>query len=292
MFSVFKRFGFFMLLNIVFIATITIVTHYFGLNRYMTAKGINYQALAVFCLIWGFAGSFFSLFLSKFIAKRSMGVKLYDKNHKIYLMVDELSRSAGIKTPEVGYYLSHEINAFATGWSKNNSLIAVSSGLLHQMNDDEIKGVLGHEVAHISNGDMVTMTLVQGLVNSFVMFFARILAKVVSGLISRDREEKNSFLEFMLVFVFELVLGLLGLMITSYYSRVREFKADKEGAKLAGRRQMIMALEALKKDRYITAGETAEKMAAFKISSKVKLMKLFSTHPDLDIRIQKLKEYK
>lgn len=282
----FKRISFFFLLNLVFIIIISVVTHYLGLNRYMTSKGIDYRALALLCLVWGFAGSFLSLFLSKFIAKRSMGVKLYNKNDKIYQIVDELSKSAGIKTPEVGYYPSNEINAFATGWSRNHSLVAVSAGLLNQMDEDEIKGVLGHEVAHISNGDMVTMTLVQGLINTLVMFFARALASIVNSIVF-----KSDRINFILVFAFELTLGLLGIMITSYYSRVREFKADKEGAKLAGRRQMIMALEALRKDRYIEEGDKGARMAAFKINSKSKFMKLFSTHPDLEKRIQKLKEY-
>jgi len=288
-FNLLKRFSFFIILNIVFIATVSLIIYFFGLNRYMTANGIDYETLAFFCLVWGFTGAFFSLFLSKFIAKKTMGVILYDENHKIYRMVDELSKRAGIKTPEVGYYYSMDINAFATGWSKNNSLVAVSMGLVHQMNEDEIKGVLGHEIAHISNGDMVTMTLVQGLVNSFVMFFARVLAKVVTSIILKDKDGKSDFINFLLVFCFEICLGLLGLMITSYYSRVREFKADKEGARLAGRRQMIMALEALKKDNFISDSMSSEKMAAFKINSKSKLMKLFSTHPDLDCRIKKLK---
>jgi len=277
-----------MILNFAFMLSISLIINVFGISRYLTVNGINYNALMILCFIWGLSGSIFSLLLSKPIAKLTMGVKKVDKSSRLYIMVENLSKSAGIKTPEVGIYKSSELNAFATGWSRNRSLIAVSSQMVNSFSDDELYGVLGHEVAHVANGDMVTMALVQGLVNSFVMFFSRFLAYVVSGLFYRDRNRK-SFLNVVLVFFFEIILGFFGMMITSYYSRRREYRADSDGARLAGKTKMIKALEALK-----TTGEThyEKKMAAFKINSqnKFKIMYIFSTHPRLDERIKKLKE--
>jgi heat shock protein HtpX len=175
----FKRIFFFLLTNILILVTVSIVTKMLGLERYLTPAGINYNSLMGYCVIWGFAGSFISLFLSKFMAKMMMRVKVVKSDDSQYAhvveMVHRYAKVAGIKNPEVGVYESPEPNAFATGASKNSSLVAVSTGLLHHMNKEEVEGVIAHEVAHVANGDMVTMALIQGVVNSFVLFFAKIL---------------------------------------------------------------------------------------------------------------------
>jgi heat shock protein HtpX len=185
-----KRVFLFLMVNILIVTTISVVMSLLGVQPYLDAKGINYQSLLFFCLIWGFGGAFISLALSKVIAKWTMGVQIIDRNTQDYRLrhlverVHRLSENAGIgKMPEVGIYESPEINAFATGPSKNNSLVAVSTGLLHNMNESELDGVLAHEVAHIANGDMVTMTLVQGVVNAFVMSLARVAGFFISQLV-------------------------------------------------------------------------------------------------------------
>jgi heat shock protein HtpX len=196
----FKRVLLFLGTNILVIATISIVTHLLGLDTYLTTHGINYQSLAIFCAFWGSAGAFISLLMSKFIAKKSMGVQVIDPNatqtdeeRNILDIVHGLARRAGLKTlPEVGIYQSPELNAFATGPTKNNSLVAVSSGLLQRMNRDEIEGVLGHEISHVTNGDMVTMTLLQGVINAFALFLSRIIAYVLSmGAAGRDNNQES-----------------------------------------------------------------------------------------------------
>ena len=282
----------------VVIATISIILHVLGLDMRLNSYGYDYQSLLIFCAIWGFAGSFISLLLSKVTVKYAMGVKVIPENTtdptSMWLVqtVYSLAKSAGIsKMPEVGIYESREVNAFATGPSKNSALVAVSSALLTRLNKDQIKGVLGHEIAHVTNGDMVTMTLLQGVINTFVMFFARILASIISAAGSRDGDRRNPGLYFILVMVFQIVLGLLGMILTSYFSRIREFKADKGGARYAGTANMISALEALKP----TVGyvdDSHQTVAAFKISGKrSKFSSLFATHPDLDTRIERLRKY-
>jgi heat shock protein HtpX len=196
--------------------------------------------------------------------------------------------------PEVGIYNSPEVNAFATGPSRRRSLVAVSSGLLGRMSQDELEGVLGHEISHVANGDMVTMTLIQGVVNAFVMFLARVLAYVFSGLGNRDKSSSGSYMMFnILVFVFQIVFMILGSLVVAAYSRFREFRADKGGASLAGREKMISALQALQKLQEIR-DQKAEKPAfqSMKISHQERngLVALFATHPSLELRIQRLKE--
>ncbi len=296
--NILKRIFWYVLVNMVVIATISIILHVLGLDMRLNAYGYDYQSLLIFCAIWGFAGSFISLLLSKVTVKYAMGVKIIPENTtnptSMWLVqtVYSLAKSAGIsKMPEVGIYESREVNAFATGPSKNSALVAVSSALLSRLNKDQIKGVLGHEIAHVTNGDMVTMTLLQGVINTFVMFFARIFASVISAAGSRDGDRRNPALYFALVMVFQIVLGLLGMILTSYFSRIREFRADKGGAKYAGTANMISALEALKPTvDYVD--DSHQTVAAFKISGKrSKFSSLFATHPDLDTRIERLRKY-
>jgi heat shock protein HtpX len=295
-----KRIMLFAAVNIAIVVTVSVVLNLLGVQPYLTNRGLNLGSLAIFCLIWGMVGSFISLLLSKKIAIWTMGVEIIDPNSsgrssELVQMVHRLAKGAGLeKMPEVGIYPGMEINAFATGPTKNNSLVAVSQGLLNRMDREEVEGVLGHEVAHIANGDMVTMTLIQGVVNAFVMFFARIAAYAVSQFLRGDREEGEGlghFAHMMTVFVFEIFFGILGSMIVAWFSRYREFRADAGGAKLAGRNKMIRALQRLKANSELPE-EGAPAMAAFKISSKKGgWLHLFSTHPSLDVRIARLQQY-
>ena len=255
----------------------------------------------IFCLIWGFGGAFISLGLSRMMAKWMLGVRLIDPTtsdstqRHLVETVHKLARAAGLTImPEVGIYNSPEVNAFATGPTRNRSLVAVSSGLLNRMNQDELEGVIGHEITHVANGDMVTMTLIQGVVNAFVMFLARVLAYVLSGIGNRSKSSGNSYLMFnVLVIVFQIVFMILGSLVVAAYSRFREFKADKGGAKLAGREKMISALQALQKVQDIR-DQRVEKPAfqSMKISHQERrgLVAFFATHPSLELRIQRLKE--
>ena len=297
----FKRIFLFLIVNILIITTISIILNLLNVKPFLQAHGLDYQSLLIFCLIWGFGGAFISLGLSRMMAKWMMGVKLIDpttsdseKRHLVET-VYKLARAAGLTVmPEVGIYNSPEVNAFATGPSRRRSLVAVSSGLLGRMSQDELEGVLGHEISHVANGDMVTMTLIQGVVNAFVMFLARVLAYVFSGLGNRDKSSSGSYMMFnILVFVFQIVFMILGSLVVAAYSRFREFRADKGGASLAGREKMISALQALQKLQEIR-DQKAEKPAfqSMKISHQERngLVALFASHPSLELRIQRLKE--
>ncbi|MEQ1721850.1 MAG: protease HtpX [Pseudobdellovibrio sp.] len=291
-----KRIFLFMAVNILIIGMISVLLSVLGVQPYLTAKGINYQSLMIFCVIWGFGGAFISLALSKFMAKKMMGVKIIapdsrDLNEqKLVQKIYAFSRNAGLKKmPEVGYYESDELNAFATGATKSSSLVAVSTGLLSRMNEKELDGVLAHEVAHIANGDMVTMTLLQGVVNSFVMFLARVLGFFAGQFVD---EEKRGIVQFGIVIALEIFLGMLGMMVVSYFSRKREYKADAGGASLANRESMIAALEKLKQNYQSVINKEDEQpaLATLKISGKPNgFLKLFSTHPDIDDRILRLR---
>jgi len=250
-------------------------------------------------LVWGMGGAFISLALSKVMAKWMMGVQIIDPEtrdpemRELVQMVHELSRAANLsKMPEVGIYESPEVNAFATGPTKSNSLVAVSTGLLRRMNTNEVKGVIGHEVAHIANGDMVTMTLIQGIVNAFVMFLARAIAFALTMTKGQDSEERQGPpLSFYIVqFVLEIVFMILGSIVVAWFSRYREYRADAEGAKLAGRDKMIQALEGLQRtiDQIDTSAQP--NVQSFKISSRPgRFLNLFSTHPPLEERIKRLR---
>lgn len=288
----FKRIFLFILTNILIIVTISILTSLLGLQPYLKAGGIDLFSLAIFCLIWGMGGAFISLLLSKFMAKMMMGVEVIEPNDPqfgwLVRKVHNIARKAGISTmPEVGIYDSPELNAFATGPSKNNALVAVSTGLLQNMDEDALEGVLGHEVAHIANGDMVTMTLLQGIINAFVMFFARIIAFVVSTAI-KD-EDIRYFVQFALIIVLEIALSFLGMFVVAWFSRYREYRADEGGAKLTSRTSMINALKTLR-DYYEIEDPRGKELAAFKISNKSGLLALLSTHPPLEDRIARLQK--
>ncbi|HXH24172.1 MAG TPA: protease HtpX, partial [Vicinamibacterales bacterium] len=247
-----KRIFLFVVTNLAIILTLTVVLNVLGITTGVTPGGIDLGALAVFCLFWGMGGAFISLQMSRWIAKRATGVQLVDgrTGHAdidwLYATVERLTRQANLPMPEVGIYDSPEVNAFATGPSRRRSLVAVSTGLLRTMRRDEVEGVLAHEVAHIANGDMVTMTLLQGVINAFVMFFARVIAHVITR--SGDREG-NGGMYFLVVIVLQIVLGILGTMVVYWFSRYREFRADHGGATLAGRERMLAALRRLAANR-------------------------------------------
>ncbi|MCC2678086.1 MAG: hypothetical protein K0R29_662 [Pseudobdellovibrio sp.] len=290
-----KRVLLFIATNILIIGTISIVLNLLGVRPYLSANGIDYQSLMIFCLVWGFGGAFISLALSRVMAKWMMGVKVIDPQttspelSSLVRKVHNLARQAGIeKMPEVGYYEAAELNAFATGPTKNRSLVAVSTGLMRGMNEAELEGVLAHEVAHIANGDMVTMTLIQGVVNAFVMFLARIIAFFASQLVAED---KRNIVHFVVVLLCEILLGILGMIVVASFSRWREYRADNGGASLASKAKMIAALERLKLNMNLPQEEEAQPaIASLKISGKPgRFLKLFSTHPDLNDRIQRLK---
>lgn len=291
----FKRIFLFMLTNVLVMVTVSIVLSVLGVNNYLTASGLDYTALMIFCLVWGFVGSGISLLMSKFMAKRMMGVQVVDDRGQygeLVRKVHQLARQGGIeKMPEVGVYDSPEVNAFATGPSKNNSLVAVSTGLLRQMNAEEVEGVLAHEIAHVANGDMVTMALVQGVVNAFVMFFARIAAFALQNVLSGDRDDDrpatSGFAYHITVMVFEMAFSFLGMFVVAYFSRLREFRADKGGAQYAGKQKMIGALRRLQQ-KIDMVDDSQSSINAFKISSKKGLMSFLSTHPSLEERIARL----
>lgn len=288
----FKRIFFFVLTNLLIIITISIVTQILGIQPYLRGAGIDLINLAIFSLIWGMGGALISLFLSKFMAKMMMGVKVIspmDSNYGwLVQKVHSIARKAGInKMPEVGIYESPELNAFATGATKNRSLVAVSSGLLEKMDESSLDGVLGHEVAHIANGDMVTMTLLQGIINAFVIFFSRVLSFVVASAIKDD--DLRYFVRYGVTILLEILLSFLGMMVVAWFSRYREYRADEGGAKLTTRTSMIRALQTLKDYYEIQDPRVPESVNSFKISGKSGgLMALFATHPPLEERIKRL----
>jgi heat shock protein HtpX len=290
----FKRFGFMIILNLLIMATITIILNVFNIHPYLAGNGISYGSMMIYCLLWGFGGSFISLFLSKFMAKKMMGVQIIDPNQmngsdQMWLVqtVHRLATHASLpKMPEVGIYDGEEMNAFATGPSKSNSLVAVSSGILHRMNKNELEGVLAHEVAHIANGDMVTMTLVQGMVNAFGMFLARVVGHFLSTLVD---EEKAPIVRMIATLILDVIFNFLGMFLVSYVSRQREYRADSGAAGLGGKDKMIAALIKLQNE---TAPLLAEKspVATMQISNRrTGFMALLSTHPDLQDRIDRLR---
>ncbi len=293
-----KRIFLFLALNMVIMLTVTTVLSVLGIGRYITPYGLDYSSLAAFCLVWGMVGAFISLQLSRWTAKRMLGVELVDPNSPgnagdLVRMVHGLARAARLPVmPEVGIYQSPEVNAFATGPSKSRALVAVSSGILSRMNRDELEAVLGHEITHIANGDMVTMALLQGVVNAFVMFFARVLAFALSQALEgkNDNRRRNSspMMTFMFTIVFEILFNILGMMIIAFFSRRREYRADAGGAKLAGQQKMINALQALQRN-IGGVDNTNTSLATLKIAGgRPRFTALFATHPPLEERIARL----
>jgi len=296
-----KRIFFFLLVNFLVVTMVSIILSFFNIQPYLTPYGIKMKDLLIFCAAWGMGGAMISLWISRFIAKKMMGVKTIDPNAKdpkqkqLYETIQRLAKKAHLPMPEVGIYKAAEVNAFATGPTKKRSLVAVSSGLLEKMDDDQVKGVLAHELTHIANGDMVTMALLQGVVNAFVMFLARVLALVLSGF-GKGGQRKGSYGSYiMFTFLFQFVFMILGSLVVFWFSRRREYRADAGGAKLAGKQKMIDALEGLK--AYVPKQAPKTQKAAIqtmKISTPTKsgLALLFSSHPPLEDRIARLKEKK
>jgi heat shock protein HtpX len=288
-----KRIGLFLIVNFLVMVTVTGL-----LSVFKVGSGQGLASLAVFCLVWGMAGSFISLLLSRFMAKKFMRVQVIDPyktrtdwERNLVSKVHSLSRQAGISVmPEVGVYDSPEINAFATGPTKNKSLVAVSSGLLDNFTDEELEGVLAHEVAHVANGDMVTMTLLQGVVNAFVMFLSRLIARGVTESMNRSSDSRGGGgLYFILVFVLEVVLMIFGSMVICAFSRHREYRADAGGAKLTSKATMTKSLQKL--SRVVDGGfdvSGGDQVATMKINSQIRIAHLFSTHPSLSDRIKAL----
>lgn len=304
-----KRVGLFVLTNILVIVTlsfvINLVSRFLGINLYSGQLG----GILVLCLIWGFGGALISLQISRWMAKKFHGVQVIDpqtmdtNERHLLNMVYQIARRAGMQTmPEVGYYQSADVNAFATGPSESRSLVAVSTGLMNSMTDAEIEGVLAHEIAHIVNGDMVTMTLIQGVVNSFAMFFAHIITMIIMNAIRRnDDDERGGFGDFMLrqmIYSFaSIFLTLLGSIIVNYFSRQREFRADAGGARFSSREKMTAALQKLQKVYELPAGRVnndlerdgKDSLATLKISSQPSgFLRLFMTHPPLQERVAAL----
>lgn len=301
--GIIKRVFLFGIVNILILITISIF-----ISILQTLLGFDIESgtvgLLVFALMFGMGGAFISLWMSKFMAKKWMGVQVIDKNtsnprlQKLLNKVAEISKDAGLPvTPELGVYQSHDMNAFATGPSKKNSLVAVSSAVLEKMNDSELEGLLGHEVAHIANGDMVTMTLLQGIVNTLVIFFARIIAHIIT---SQLDEEASIWTYMGIVILLQIVLGFFGIIIVNTFSRHREYRADYGSSKLVGSQKMILALKALANEAPTLATEGGRwrqrqsKDNAFKslqISSPQKKAFwhfAFATHPSLESRIARL----
>lgn len=288
-----KRVILFLATNLAVILVLSLV-----LNLVLSALGVQYHSIGgylVIAAVFGFGGSFISLLMSKWMAKRSTGAYVIEqpKDQMEQWLVQTVARQAekaGIKMPEVAIYDSPDMNAFATGPSRDNSLVAVSTGLLYKMDRDEVEAVLGHEVSHIANGDMVTMTLIQGVLNTFVMFFARVVASVISNATRSDDEEGQGLggiAYFITVMVLEIIFGLLASVIVAWFSRQREFRADAGGAALAGRQKMISALERL--GRAHEEPHLEGQLAAFGIQGKRSLAELMMSHPPIEKRIAALR---
>lgn len=291
----FKRIALFLATNLAVLALISIILAVLQ-NVFGITLGNNGQLL-VFAAVFGFGGSLVSLLISKWMAKRTTGMQLIDnpKSELEQWLVATVRRQAdkaGIKMPEVGIYDAPEINAFATGPSKNNSLVAVSTGLLRSMSRDEAEAVLGHEVSHVANGDMVTMALLQGVMNTFVIVLSRVVGRFVDSIIFGNRESGPGFGYYIIVFILDMIFGVLASFITAWFSRQREFRADAGGAALAGKEKMIAALQRLALNHGQSSLPT--QIAAFGISGGMKsgIASLMMTHPPLEVRIQTLRDSK
>ena len=287
----------FLLTNLAVVLVASVTFRLLGFESILKANGVdlNLQALLVFCALIGFGGAFISLLISKWMAKRGTGAQVIetarnDTERWLLATVERQAKAAGIGMPEVAIFPSNQPNAFATGASRNSALVAVSTGLLDHMSRSEVEAVLGHEIGHVANGDMVTLTLIQGVVNTFVMFFARIIGHFVDRVILKN-ENGHGLGYFVTSIVAELVLGILASMIVAWFSRRREFRADTAGATLSSRPAMISALERLR----VASGQPSvlpESMTAFGISGGLQagFRALFSSHPPLEIRIQALRD--
>lgn len=301
MFAFIKRIALFLAMNLAVLILISIVVlvaeQVFGIRISSSAAG-GYGPLFILALIVGFTGSFLSLAISRWMAKRLYGIEpiseanLLNYPHRVqavYTTVANIARSNGITMPEVGVYESPEPNAFATGPSKNRALVAVSTGLLEQMNDAEVEGVIGHEMSHILNGDMVTMTLLQGVLNTFVFFLARVIGNIIDRVVLKNEDEGHGWGYILSVIVLEILLSILASLILMAFSRYREYRADHGSAKLVGKDKMIRALKRLQLASNIEEPtQPSSAIAAMRISSHGGWLAAFSSHPPLEKRIAAL----
>ena len=285
--EIIMRIVLFLLTNLAVMAVLLLTTKLLGLDHTL---GSGYGSLFGFALVIGMGGSLFSLFISKWMAKKSMGVRIVDPKdihdkeiQWLYQKVSEISYKAGIKTPEFGIYEGTP-NAFATGWNKNDALVAVSTGLMQVMSHDEIEGVLAHEIGHVANGDMVTLSLIQGVINALVIFLARIIGNIIDKAVFKSRDGYGIGY-YASVFIAEMVLGILASIIVMWFSRYREFRADEASADLVGTHKMVAALKRLQSLK--ENPPLPKEMAAFGISGGG-VMELFSSHPPLQKRIENL----
>jgi len=285
----------FLATNMAVLVLVSIVFNLLGLDGILAANGVdlNLQALLVFCAIFGFGGSLISLFISKWMAKRGTGTQVIEqpRNRDEQWLLDtvrELANEAGIGMPEVGIFPSQAANAFATGWNRNDALVAVSAGLLQRFRPEEVRAVMAHEIGHVANGDMITLSLIQGVVNTFVMFLARVIGHTVDRVIFKT-ERGYGIGYFVVTIVAELVLGFLASMIVFWFSRWREFRADAAGARLTTNADMIAALQRLREEQGLPQDLPGE-LTAFGISEQLKqgFSGLFRSHPPLEDRIRTL----
>jgi heat shock protein HtpX len=291
--DIMKRILLFQATNVYILLVLSVTMRILGLEPYLQQNGLNYQSLLVFAAAFGMGGAFISLALSKWTAKRFTGARVIeqpvnDSERWLLETVQRQAQAAGIGIPEVAIYDAPDVNAFATGARRDAALVAVSTGLLRSMSRDEAEAVLGHEVSHVANGDMVTLALIQGVVNTFVIFLSRVVGQVVDRVVFRN-EEGHGPAFWITTIVAELLLGILASIIVMYFSRQREFRADAGGSRLAGREKMIAALERLK--RSVAQPHLPDQLAAFGISGGIKqgLRGLLMSHPPLDERIEALR---
>ena len=287
-----KRIVLFLGTNLAILIVLSVSARILGVDRFLTANGLNLNLLLGFAALIGFGGSFISLAISKWMAKRSTGAQVIvqPRNADEQWLVDTVRRQAqqaGIGMPEVAVYSAPDMNAFATGMNRNNALVAVSTGLLHGMRRDEVEAVLAHEMSHVANGDMVTLTLIQGVVNTFVIFLSRIIGYAVDSFLRRGSEHSGPGIGYWVSsIVAELILGVLASIIVMWFSRQREFRADSGGASLAGRGKMVAALQRLQQAH--VPSQLPNEMAAFGIADGRSLARLFMSHPPLEERIAAL----
>jgi heat shock protein HtpX len=285
-----KRVLLFLATNFAVVIVLMLITSALGVNRYFTEQGLNYEALLIFSAVFGMGGAFISLLISKPMAKWSMRVQTIDQPRNadeswLVATVQRQAQAAGIGMPEVGVFEAPEPNAFATGANKNKALVAVSTGLLRTMSREEVEAVLGHEVSHVANGDMITLTLIQGVVNTFVIFAARVVGYLIDKVVFKN-ERGVGMGYYLSVFVLDILFGILAMMIVAWFSRQREFRADAGGAHLAGRGKMVSALQSLSR----AYGQTSlpKQVAAFGINGSIR--NLFATHPPIEQRIAALQQ--
>jgi len=289
-----KRIFYFLVTNLAIVLVLSITMRLLGVEPFLNANGLNLNSLLIFATVMGFGGAFISLAISKWSAKQMSGAVTIENPKtpdEIWLMniVKKQSQAVGIQMPEVAIFNSPVVNAFATGMSRNSSLVAVSSGLLEMMTKDEAEAVIGHEISHIANGDMVTLTLIQGVVNTFVLFFSRVIGYTVDKVVFKTRQGTGPAF-FITMIISELLLGVLASIVVMWFSRQREYRADIGGGQLAGNQKMIAALQRLKSQYESSA--LPKSIAALGISGEqgMGLKELFSTHPSLDDRIARLQQ--